>query len=473
VSSLKPVQLEERRRSTRIDRGVALIVKGADVFKVPYQEFALTEAINFHGCRYQTKHEVVPGEVIQLDVVHTEEGHPGRSAQARVTRVSPLEQRNQASYFDIAVELNAPGNVWGIANPPKDWLALEGSKPSDRIGLGQDVRILERSQSSGSSEVAVDAKCSPKEQEVWTTSPVSPSLVQFMAQFLDGLSAQTQMKATDAAVLAIREEKERWLGDLRAELHTEVPKMIEGVVSAAKQEFVSQAREAAEVQEAVVGANYERWTKAIREEMEDASTRLNAQRSEIVGQLETIAATTIERMQRNARESWQQVLEDSASRLRSEIVPLIEEANATMESVKTAEEGLKTNLLTASNTFQQFAQHEHERVKTELQGVTALWRQEFEGFVDNRIGTAQKELEKRTTVSIENAKEAFLQLVQTSETNAKQQFDSLIASASDEVNALQEQTREYLSKMETCSRRQLQFVSELLSRFAIPDQSSS
>ncbi len=187
--------------------------------------------------------------------------------------------------------------------------------------------------------------------------------------------------------------------------------MIEGVVSAAKEEFVSQAREAAEVQEAVVGTNYERWTKAIREEMEDASTRLNAQRSEIVGQLETIAATTIERMQRNARESWQQVLEDSASRLRSEIVPLIEEANATMESVKTAEEGLKTNLLTASNTFQQFAQHEHERVKTELQGVTALWRQEFEGYVDNRIGTAQKELEKRTTVSIENAKEAFLQLV--------------------------------------------------------------
>ena len=50
MSSLKPVQVEERRRSTRIDRSVALIVKGADVFRVPYQEFALTQAINFHGC---------------------------------------------------------------------------------------------------------------------------------------------------------------------------------------------------------------------------------------------------------------------------------------------------------------------------------------------------------------------------------------------------------------------------------------
>jgi len=105
--------------------------------------------------------------------------------------------------------------------------------------------------------------------------------------------------------------------------------------------------------------------------------------------------------------------------------------------------------------------------------VTALLRQEFDGYVDNRIGTAQKELEERTTVSIESAKEAFLQLFQTSETNAKQQFASLIASASDEVNALQAKTREYLSKMETCSRRQMQFVSELLSRFATPDQSSS
>ena len=466
MSSLKPMQSEERRRSTRIDRGVALIVKGVDVFKVPYQEFALTQAISFHGCRYQTKHEVAPGEVVQLDVVHTEEGHPGRSAQGRVRRVLALQQGNKTSHFEIAVELNVPANVWGIGNPPRDWLPIAAKH--DRIGLIPEVHILE---SSDSSAVPVDTS-SPKEHEVSTASPVSPSLVQSMAQFLDGLSAQTQMKAADAAVLAIRGEKERWLGNLRAELHAELHSVIEQVVSAANEELSSRAKEAAEVQEAIVGASCERWTRVIHEETEEAGARLNAQRFEIVGQLDALASTTIERMQQNADKSWQQMLEDSLSRLRSEVVPLIEEARAMLESVKRAEEELKTNLLTASNTFQQFAQHEHNRVTTELQRVATQLCREFEGFMDSRLGVAQKDLETSTAVSIANAREAFLQMCQSSESNAKEQFDNLIASASAQADTLQERTRENLSKMEACYRRQLQFVSELLTRFAAPDQSN-
>ena len=154
-------------------------------------------------------------------------------------------------------------------------------------------------------------------------------------------------------------------------------------------------------------------------------------------------------------------------------MPLIEQAETAIAGVKTAEEGLKTNLLTASNTFQQFAHHEHERVTTELRRVTALLSQEFEGFLRNQFGTAGTELEARTAGAIASAKESLQQLLQSSETNAKRQFDNLIASASAEVNALQEKTRESLSKMEDCSRRQLQFVTELLSRFATPDHHSS
>ena len=125
-----------------------------------------------------------------------------------------------------------------------------------------------------------------------------------------------------------------------------------------------------------------------------------------------------------------------------------------MEGIKAAEEGLKTNLLTASNAFQQFSQHENKRVKGELQRVTSQLSQEFESCVENRLGTAQRELEARASASIMDAKESFLQLFQSSETNAKQQFDTLIASALVEMNALQETTRENLSKMEASSRRQ-------------------
>ena len=506
MSSPKPVQIRERRRSTRIDRGIALIVKGADALKVPYQEFALTRTINCHGCRYQTKHEIVPGETVQMDVVHTEDGHPGGSAQARVKWITPLEHGNEASHFDVAVELEAPGNVWGIAKPPQDWSVLEWSRSIDRMGPSDNAYA----ESSSPFAPAVETAQSSKQRVALTNSAVLASVPQLMAQFVDGLSTQTQMIAAEAATLVIREGKDRWLGDLRAEFQAEVPKMIERLVAAAKNELVSQTmKEVKEAQEVAVRASYEEWTKAIRQEMENASLRFDSQRSDTVGQIESMAASTIEQLKRNMDLSRRQAVENCISQLRSQLVPLFEQVNAKIEDVKGAERELKTNTLTACNAFQQVLKHEHERVTSEIQGKmaelrrefddyleqrmgvvrnekdehervtsemqgkTAEMRKQFENYVDNRIAAVLNELGQESCRSIAHTRDALAQLSQTSESNAKQHFESLFASAVDEINSLHGKTREYASKMEGYSRRQLQFVSELLAKFASPDEVSS
>jgi len=56
----------QKRRSTRIDQALPLEVQGVGALREPYQEQVSTLSISCHGCTYQTKHEVIQGEIVFL-----------------------------------------------------------------------------------------------------------------------------------------------------------------------------------------------------------------------------------------------------------------------------------------------------------------------------------------------------------------------------------------------------------------------
>jgi hypothetical protein len=45
-----------RRRSTRVLQALPLIVRAVDALGRPFQDLALTETVNCHGCRYRAEH---------------------------------------------------------------------------------------------------------------------------------------------------------------------------------------------------------------------------------------------------------------------------------------------------------------------------------------------------------------------------------------------------------------------------------
>src|SRR5262249_21199433 len=75
--------------------------------------------LNCHGCRYQSKHYVLKNMWVKLEVPNPQEGEPARTVRGRVAWIQ--RPRTVRQLFQVALELEAPGNVWGIAFPPEDW----------------------------------------------------------------------------------------------------------------------------------------------------------------------------------------------------------------------------------------------------------------------------------------------------------------------------------------------------------------
>src|SRR5713101_569954 len=112
----------KKRRSTRIVQAVPLLVTGVDALGRAFQERTSSLIINCHGCRYQSKHYVLKNMWVTLEVPHQEDGHLPRSVRGRVAWIQ--RPRTVRQLFQVAVELETPGNAWGIAFPPDDWFAF-------------------------------------------------------------------------------------------------------------------------------------------------------------------------------------------------------------------------------------------------------------------------------------------------------------------------------------------------------------
>jgi hypothetical protein len=111
-----------KRRSTRIVQAVPLMVTGVDALGRPFAERTSTLIINCHGCRYQSKHYVLKNMWVNLEVPHPEQGHPPRRVRGKVAWIQ--RPRTVRQLFQVALELEAPGNAWGIAFPPDDWFGF-------------------------------------------------------------------------------------------------------------------------------------------------------------------------------------------------------------------------------------------------------------------------------------------------------------------------------------------------------------
>jgi hypothetical protein len=114
-----------KRRSTRIVQAVPLTVSGVDALGRPFNERTSTLIINCHGCRYQSKHYVLKNMWVTLEVPHPETGQPPRTVRGRVAWIQ--RPRTVRQLFQVALELELPGNAWGIAFPPEDWFAFPDS----------------------------------------------------------------------------------------------------------------------------------------------------------------------------------------------------------------------------------------------------------------------------------------------------------------------------------------------------------
>src|ERR1700692_937401 len=111
-----------KRRSSRIVQAVPLVVTGVDALGRSFVERTSSLIINCHGCRYQSKHYVLKNMWVTLEIPHPEPGYGPRAPRGGVMWIQ--RPRTLRELFQVGVELETPGNLWGIAFPPADWFAF-------------------------------------------------------------------------------------------------------------------------------------------------------------------------------------------------------------------------------------------------------------------------------------------------------------------------------------------------------------
>jgi len=116
---------EDARRSTRIERSVPLIVFGQNRLGEPFVERTVSTSLNLHGCRYPSRHDYGVGSWVTLQVVGLNVEPKPPAVRARVRSVHSSQSSRELQ--QVGVELENPGNVWGIVTPPQDWITAGGT----------------------------------------------------------------------------------------------------------------------------------------------------------------------------------------------------------------------------------------------------------------------------------------------------------------------------------------------------------
>ncbi|MFZ0981136.1 MAG: hypothetical protein WAN23_17165 [Candidatus Acidiferrales bacterium] len=165
---------EQKRRSTRIVQAVPITVTGVDALGQPFKERTTTVMVNCHGCKYQSKHYVPKNSTVTLEIPRPEAGAPRRTLVGRVIWVQ--RPRAVRELFQIGLEFEIAGNVWGIAFPPDDWFPVPGEEPEAAVAPEAAAPELKPTPVESKPKAPVSGVPQPRpESDLPTAAPAAPA----------------------------------------------------------------------------------------------------------------------------------------------------------------------------------------------------------------------------------------------------------------------------------------------------------
>jgi hypothetical protein len=380
-----------KRRSTRIVQAVPLVTTGVDALGRPFVERTSSLIINCHGCRYQSKHYVLKNMWVTMEIPHPETGHPPRTVRGRVAWIQ--RPRTVRQLFQVALELEIPGNVWGIAFPPEDWFVFpdvaQVAIKTDAEQEAPQTAAPETDITLPLGEPELPSLGGPDNVRVFpspaSTTDASLQLARQVARLVADAKQQIQTATREAASQAVSAERrlsfEQWEQKFaagRAEIANEASHAIARLHEEADEQSRTTHAAAAEA----LRNELPRWLAPQLEQLtRELTSRLSkegaAQRDEHARQLENMAEVlrtlchqgeeTAARLKAQAEQTESQIAEhaESAARAVSEAARQQEEAAAKQREALNA---------AVSETQQQIA----ATLASELEAAQARWRAAIE-----------------------------------------------------------------------------------------------
>jgi hypothetical protein len=418
-TNIHPDVESQKRRTTRIVQAVPLTVTGVDALGRPFQERTSTLIINCHGCRYQSKHYVLKNMWVMFEVPHSEPGREPRTVRARVNWIQ--RPRTVRELFQIGVELEISGNVWGIAFPPGDWFPFpeSGSAPHLEIAAPsetpQDVSAAKDWSTTGEMP-AVDAPSpralEPVEDRV-RVLPISGGrdasvqLSQQVARLVAEAKEQIQSTARESANEAVAAETRMLQADLHAQLMQAAKESVAAAVAAQIEEMQQEAlRQRQSEREAALSALREEMARELNQQASEARQQIEAQFAEV----ERVRQGDFELRIQNQLQAAMQKLESMTQALGARE----HEARVTLEQLRLTSEQAATNELRLWQEQMDQRSADAQARLTEMDQAAKILREQitaaaaigeggWHGALDAELESATERWRERSQTLIEEA----------------------------------------------------------------------
>ena len=432
-----------KRRSSRISKPIMLAVQSVNASRAPYREEVTTGSISCHGCTYKMRHEPGPGDIVVLDTGLGSAGHAGFPSRARVKSIQRLNTPNPT--YNVGVELEVAGNIWGISSPPADWFPRQSGNLAESASHELEMRLITRTEAQRAlarTEAATPVPVSKKNEAAAVLSP-------WFANLMNGLSNQFQIAVSEIAAMTLANERTRLLDEFRFQIQNEATGTIEHVIATSKDELARRALKVLnEGAQAIVKDSQGTLVGAIERHIEKAQQNITTQRNELNQYLDTMATSTVERVERNLETSRTKATERFVMRLREQVAPVMEEARADFQK-----------LVASQTVFKEESLAIYRRVTDQL-----------ESDANARLHQTHDQLEKNSTSVVNECNEKLLELSQAFEKIARDSAQNMIASATDQGNKnLEERAAEisghFTDQLEGHVRNYLEFIGESIREF--------
>jgi hypothetical protein len=466
-----------KRRSTRIVQAVPLVVTGVDALGRPFAERTSTLIINCHGCRYQSKHYVLKNMWVNLEVPHPDPGKSPRRVRGKVAWIQ--RPRTVRQLFQVALELDTPGNVWGIAFPPDDWFSFpeEGPffpnavAPADLTGAtlppGPGEAAIESLESDSGLAAPDNLRVFPAPG---SATDASMQLARQVARLLAEAKQQIQAAARDAAVEAVAAERrratEQWEQKYLA-FRDEVARERAHAVGSIQEESQTQARAAQAAAAETWKNELPRW---LAPQLEQLTHELTAQ----LAKEGAVQRDQHEKQLSSAQEMLQTLcsqVEEAGSKLRKQAETVESEVTAHLEeaALRTEQEAERKRMESAGQANEALSragdaarhvlalQEEgrntlREQLAQEVEAAQARWQNEVESVLkavkDHATGELKEHVEELQEELEEKGEKQVQSLKHTFESQVKQLEETLSF-----ASATTEKLRQHAVRFETVQQQ--------------------
>ena len=420
-----------KRRSTRIVQAVPLTVTGVDALGRPFEERTSTSIINCHGGRYQSKHYVLKNMWVTLEVPHPEQGRLPRNVRARVMWIQ--RPRTVRELFQVGIELEVPGNLWGIAFGPPDWFPFPDSESEIPARLAEplhDQTIPE------AAEVWLGAHDQLPAEDNLRTMPmaaavdagIEPSLAlaRQMARLVNEAKQELRVAIRDHSAEVVSAEAQPLLDSLRNQMQEAAQRSVEVVAAAAAEQSIRNAVEkAAAMAEARLSTLIDRYNDELGRSLEQYHQKLETRPAEIEPQqraafeqqlqsqvepglsdLETAAVdshATLERAQQNLEALRRQAEDSISAAVQDGALRLQVQADNASTRVSEIESALRQSI----EQIAPLSASAEAGWRARLEADTAVAAKRWDDRLESSIETAAQKVAERLSTSAQEAGEHF------------------------------------------------------------------